>query len=280
MRLPFIRPAGRLQGACGQYPRAVSSRLPPELADLVDAHPGAHPAANSAANSAAGPGTDPGAELTAGIPRPSGLRGMLKSWAPAGIAPALWAFAVMPSRLTWTSEISSRLFSLLSPVYGDLTAIEGYGEALELALLDLRGSPQHILDVGCGTGFATQRLKRRYPNAHVVGVDVSTQMLSQAQRNAGKEGLDIAYQLGDAARLPFPEASFDLVLTQNAPPFCDELLRVLRPRGKAVVVFSFGGPWVELAWASLADRFERSGASQAKGRRGGFGFYGIARKRA
>jgi len=75
------------------------------------------------------------------------------------------------------------------------------------------------------------------------------------------------------------DAAFDLVLSQNTPPFCDEMLRLLRPRGKALLVYSFGGPWVELAWSPVARRLERSGASHARGKRAGFGFYGIARKR-
>ena len=67
--------------------------------------------------------------------------------------------------------------------------------------------------------------------------------------------------------------------TPASTSFCDEMLRLLRPRGKALLVYSFGGPWVELAWSPVAKRLERSGASHARGKRAGFGFYGIARKR-
>ena len=213
------------------------------------------------------------------LPHPSLARRLLLNWAPAGLAPALWAYAVMPNRLTWTGEVASQLFSLVSPVYDEVTATEGYGEALELALLDLRGSPQRILDVACGTGFATLRLARQYPDAEVLGVDVSPKMVGVAGDNAAREGLAASFAVGDGSALPYPDQSFDLAVCMNAPPYADELLRVLRPRGKALVVFSFGGPWVELAWSTLADRFLLGGASQAKGRRGGFGFYGIARKR-
>jgi ubiquinone/menaquinone biosynthesis C-methylase UbiE len=191
----------------------------------------------------------------------------------------LWAFATAPERLTWTTQLSSRVFSAVSPLYDEVTQLDGYGEALEQALLDLRGVPTRILDLATGTGFAARRLKRQYPKAEVVGVDASAEMVAIARHNAQAEDLDIEFAVGDAAKLSFEDGAFDLVLSQNAPPYCDEMLRLLRPRGKAVLIYSFGGPWVELAWSPIAKRLERSGASHARGKRSGLGFYGIARKR-
>lgn len=216
----------------------------------------------------------PGGPLTL-----STLRGLLLSYTPAALTPALWAFATAPERLTWTTQLSSRVFSAVSPLYDELTEVDGYGEALEQALLDLRGLPTRILDIATGTGYAARRLKRQYPRAQVVGVDASAEMVAIAKHNAEAEDLDIEFEVGDAAKLGFEDATFDLVVSQNAPPYCDEMLRLLRPRGKALLVYSFGGPWVELAWSPIAKRLERSGASHARGKRSGFGFYGIARKR-
>ncbi|HEU5003883.1 MAG TPA: class I SAM-dependent methyltransferase [Actinomycetota bacterium] len=213
------------------------------------------------------------------ILNPSSWRGTFLSWAPVGIAPALLAFAAAPDRLAWTSKLSANFFSLASPLYDEFAALEGYGEALEIALLDLRGSPQRILDVATGTGFAARRLKKQYPHADVLGIDLSRQMVKIARADAAKEGLDITFAVGDAAQLDLDDDAFDLVICHNAPPFCDEALRVLRPRGTALIAYSFGGPWVELAWRAVAGRLESSGASHTRGRRAGFGFYGIARKR-
>jgi SAM-dependent methyltransferase len=210
---------------------------------------------------------------------PAALRGLLLSWAPVGLAPTLWAFATAPDRLGWTSEVSSRLFSVVSPLYDEVTRLDGYGEALEQALLDLRGTPTAILDAATGTGFAARRLKRQYPEADVVGIDLSPEMVAIAQHNAVAEGLDVTFEVGDAAATDFDDESFDLVLLHNGPPFCTEMVRLLRPRGKALLVWSFGGPWVELAWPAVGKRLERAGASHARGKRAGFGFYGIARKR-
>ena len=232
---------------------------------------------NSGSDSGAYSGSDFGSDSC--LPHPSFLRGLLLSYAPAALSPALWAFATAPERLTWTTQVSSRIFSAVSTLYDELTEVDGYGEALEQALLDLRGVPVRILDVATGTGYAARRLKRQYPRAEVIGVDASPEMVAIARHNTQAEDLDIQFEVGDAAGLGFEDGSFDLVVAQNAPPFCDEMLRLLRPRGKAVLVYSFGGPWVELAWSPIAKRLERSGASHARGKRAGFGFYGIARKR-
>ena len=262
----------------------MSSRPPDPLrlhGDGQRTAAGSNSGDNSGSDSSAHSGPDLASDFGSDscLPNRSILRGLLLSYAPAALSPALWAFATAPERLTWTTQVSSRIFSAVSPLYDELTEVDGYGEALEQALLDLRGVPARILDVATGTGYAARRLKRQYPRAEVIGVDASPEMVAIGRDNAQAEDLDIQFEVGDAARLGFEDASFDLVVAQNAPPFCDEMLRLLRPRGKAVLVYSFGGPWVELAWSPIAKRFERSGASHARGKRAGFGFYGIARKR-
>lgn len=196
------------------------------------------------------------------------------------MAPALWAFAIFDDRLAWTSEASARLFGLFAAVYHDVCSMEGYGEALEQALLDQRGVPRRILDLSTGTGHAARRLKRQYPRAKVVGIDISPEMIAIARREARGEGLTIDFQVGNTAKLPYGDGSFDVVVLQNAMPFAEEMMRVLRPRGKALVVFSFAGPWISAAWPTLAARFEQLGASHVRGKRAGLGFYGVARKRS
>ena len=133
---------------------------------------------NSGANSGSYSGSDLGSDSC--LPNPSMLRGLLLSYAPAALSPALWAFATAPERLTWTTQVSSRIFSAVSPLYDELTGVDGYGEALEQALLDLRGVPARILDVATGTGYAARRLKRQYPRAEVIGVDASPEMVAIA----------------------------------------------------------------------------------------------------
>src|SRR5437870_9910741 len=165
------------------------------------------------------------------LPNPSILRGLLLSYAPAVLSPALWAFATAPERLTWTTQVSSRIFSAVSPLYDELTGVDGYGEALEQALLDLRGMPARILDLATGTGYAARRLKRQYPNAEVIGVDASAEMVAIARHNAKAEDLGIQFGVVAAAKLGLEHAGWDLVVSQNATPFRDEIWRLLRRSG-------------------------------------------------
>jgi ubiquinone/menaquinone biosynthesis C-methylase UbiE len=113
--------------------------------------------------------------------------------------------------------------------------------ALAAAALHVRPAPERVLDVGCGTGEGTLFLAREFPQARIRGLDLSEEMLAQAR---AKVGLDpegrVAFKLGDAAHLPYPDASFDLVAQLNLPPFFSELARVLRPGGHVIVAASHG----------------------------------------
>lgn len=112
---------------------------------------------------------------------------------------------------------------------------------LAAAVLHVDRSPERVLDVGCGTGEDTLFLAREFPQARVRGVDLSEAMISAA---VAKVGLDpegrIAFKLGDAAALPYPDESFDLVAQLNMPPFFAEMVRVLRPGGHVIVAASWG----------------------------------------
>lgn len=75
----------------------------------------------------------------------------------------------------------------------------------------IQGHPRRILDLGCGTGSTTLLLKQAFPNAEVVGLDLSPHMLVVAADKAQKAGLDIQWIHGDGVHTPFPDGSFDLV---------------------------------------------------------------------
>lgn len=113
--------------------------------------------------------------------------------------------------------------------------------ALAAAMPELDGTPERILDLGCGTGKGTLFLAREFPHASVRGLDLSPRMIGIAQ---GRIGLDpqgrVAFRQGDAHRLPYGDESFDLVTQVNMPVFFSEISRVLRPGGAAIVAHSLG----------------------------------------
>src|ERR1700738_4766944 len=93
-----------------------------------------------------------------------------------------------------------------------------------------------VLDVACGTGNSAIPLARR--GAIVTGVDIASNLVQQARERAAAEGLVITFDEGDAEQLPYPDASFDMVVTMFGAMFAPrpelvaaEFARVLRPGG-------------------------------------------------
>jgi len=115
------------------------------------------------------------------------------------------------------------------------TTLQIVGESLCEAV-DLR-STQRVLDVAAGNGNATLAAARRF--ADVVSTDYVAALLDKARERAAAERLDITFQAADAEALPFPDASFDVVLSTFGVMFtpdhvkaASELARVCRPGGK------------------------------------------------
>jgi SAM-dependent methyltransferase len=113
--------------------------------------------------------------------------------------------------------------------------------SLAAALDRLGGPPRRVLDVGSGTGLAARLVARRFPNAEVVGVDLSGAMVAEARRLLPAEhDARVRFQVADASELPFADGEFDLVVLLNMIPFFGELARVTAPGGTAVLAWSSG----------------------------------------
>jgi SAM-dependent methyltransferase len=93
------------------------------------------------------------------------------------------------------------------------------------------------VELGCGTGYVSAWMARR--GARVVGIDNSPAQLATATRLQHEHDLDFPLLLGNAERVPFPDASFDFAISEYgaalwADPYAwvPEAARLLRPGGR------------------------------------------------
>jgi SAM-dependent methyltransferase len=128
----------------------------------------------------------------------------------------------------WGTGQYERTASELEPVAEHVASLAG----LE------RG--ERVLDVACGTGNAALAAARR--GATVTGLDASARLLEVARDRAAAEEADASFLLGDMQALPFEDGTFDLALSifgvifaEDASAALAEMLRVLRPDGRALI---------------------------------------------
>jgi ubiquinone/menaquinone biosynthesis C-methylase UbiE len=110
------------------------------------------------------------------------------------------------------------------------------------ALSNQRGG--RAIDIGCGGGRLVISIAKRHPLMEVVGLDLSDEMINLANRRASQVGLSkrVKFRIGDAERVPFPDESFDLVVStlslhhwSKPERVFDEVARILIPGGKCAL---------------------------------------------
>jgi SAM-dependent methyltransferase len=127
-------------------------------------------------------------------------------------------------REMWASFSPTAMFT--TPVAGHLVKFAGIAAG------------QRLLDIGTGTGVVALTAARM--GAQVIGLDLTPALLEHARENARIAGHpNIVWTEGDAEQLPYPDASFDIVLSQFGHIFAprpdvvvSEVRRVLKPGGR------------------------------------------------
>jgi SAM-dependent methyltransferase len=145
------------------------------------------------------------------------------------------------------------------------------------------GDYERILDVGCGTGFATEAMVARFGSRRATGVDPSEGMLEQFRDKLSGLGSQVELIRAGVHEMPVPDAAYDAVISGMAfhwfpdkPGAVAAMARRLRPGGVLAVLASGRGtdeefrrllaglePPVPAAWTDVFDRIHRSGEELA-----------------
>ncbi len=150
----------------------------------------------------------------------------------------------------------------LTPLYDPLQRwVMREGQVKRHLIRQAQIKPGHrVLDLGCGTATLTILIKKTYPLADVVGLDGDPKILAIARAKAARAGAELALDHGMAYQMPYPDQSFDRVLsslvlhhltTENKQRALREVVRILRSGGELHVV-DFGKP--HTPWARLIAR--------------------------
>lgn len=167
----------------------------------------------------------------------------------------------MPDARLEKSEVPDT-YRKVAPVYdlwAWLTESKARDRCLELAAIQ---DGESVLEVAVGTGLAFEKILRATPSGKVEGVDLTHEMLNRARRRAAATGLsNFRLSIGDAYDLDFADNSFDVLINNymfDLLPERDfsvvlaEFSRVLRPRGRLVMVnMTVGQRWYNAVWTRI-----------------------------
>lgn len=132
------------------------------------------------------------------------------------------------------------------PLYDPIVRLMGLDRSRDVLIEQAAVRPAHdVLEIGCGTGTLTVRVKRLHPDARVVGLDPDPKALGIAREKSERAGVTVELDRGFSDRMPYPDSSFDRVLSsymfhhlsQDAKTSTlREVHRVLRPGGSLHLV--------------------------------------------
>jgi ubiquinone/menaquinone biosynthesis C-methylase UbiE len=158
------------------------------------------------------------------------------------------------------------VYTLLAIVY-DIWTWFTESKSLHAAVASVAiADGEAVLEVAVGTGVVFREILRRNPYGRNIGIDITKAMLRRTRRKANGCNVPFGLSVGDACSLPFQDGNFDIVLNNNMlgllperefAPILSEMVRVLRPGGRLVIVmmlrpenrmarwiYQFGAVWL------------------------------------
>jgi arsenite methyltransferase len=145
---------------------------------------------------------------------------------------------IFPTGRAWAADMGYPADLLARVPEGSAESFAGVANPFSLGPLE---PGEHVLDVGSGAGtdslVAAQMVG---PEGRVTGIDMTPEMLEKARAGARELGAEnVEFVEGEAEELPFPDASFDVVISNGVidlvpdkDAVLSELYRVLRPGGR------------------------------------------------
>jgi ubiquinone/menaquinone biosynthesis C-methylase UbiE len=127
-------------------------------------------------------------------------------------------------------------FSVAASTWDESDIVEDHFDSFEAGLERVEEA-HRALDMGTGAGGSAAMVARRFPEAEVIGIDLSRRMLRLARRRHPEPNLE--FRRASVERLPFPDRSFDLVTMSNAVPKLAELARVAEDGARVLITNTF-----------------------------------------
>ncbi|HKC24293.1 MAG TPA: class I SAM-dependent methyltransferase [Thermoanaerobaculia bacterium] len=119
--------------------------------------------------------------------------------------------------------VVARIFSGTAAAYDEIVdvATRGVDRRWKEDLLAHIAAPRRVLDLACGTGILTFMIRERFPEAEVVGVDVTQSLLEVARERARERGdARVAFLLSAAEEVDVP-GPFDAITSCYLPKYAD-----------------------------------------------------------
>ena len=151
-------------------------------------------------------------------------------------------------------QVITEMFDSISPRYDFLNHLLSFHIdkiwRRKTSALVASQQPSKILDVATGTGDLAIQMSKDCPEAQLIGIDLSEKMLELGKSKVNKKKLQqrIKLQVGDAARIPFPDNSFDAVTSafgvrnfENLDTGLSEMFRVCKDSGM-IAILEFSHP--------------------------------------